>query len=158
LITSSSLVAAAFAILAFAPDTAAGQNVASPEQQIVALEKQWAAAVQKPDVAAASQFMSDNYFLAIAVQGRPLTIIPRQAWLDNLKVYEIKSLDIDDIQVHVYSNVAVVVLLWSQQATFRGQDATGQYLITDIWAKDSTGWRVAERHSSRPYPAAPSKP
>jgi ketosteroid isomerase-like protein len=155
---SSTLIAASFAFLALAQDTAAAQAPATPEQQIVALEKQWASAIQSQDIAATSAFLADDFFLGIGVERGPLRIVPRAAWLDGLKDYVTKSFVIDDIKVHVHSNVAVVFMLFTQQATVHGQDRSAQFVITDIWVNGASGWRVAERHSSRPEPAVASKP
>jgi uncharacterized protein (TIGR03067 family) len=129
------------------------QAATSPEQQIIALERQWAFAIQKQDAAAMSRFLSENYFLAIGAQGGALRIVPKAAWLANLKTYVTSSFNFDDIQVHVYEKTAIVLMLFSQQATVNGQDRSAQFVITDVWVNEPTGWRVAERHSSRPEPA-----
>jgi hypothetical protein len=39
-----------------------------------------------------------------------------------------------------------------------GNDRSGTFFITDIWRKTADGWRVAERHSSRPEPATAARP
>lgn len=134
-------------------DTITMQNNMNIEKEITALEKQWAGAIQKQDESLMSQFLADDYFLAVAIQEMPLRIIPRDLWLDNLKFYKTASFNIDDIKVHVYGNSAIVLMLFTQHATVRGQDRSGQFLLTDIWVKQEGGWRVTERHSSRPEPA-----
>lgn len=126
--------------------------------QFTRLERAWAAAIRKQDVALMEQFLSPRYSLFIAVQGERLKVLPRSAWLDSLKVYETKAFSIDDLQVHVYGDTAVVLMLCTQQAAVKGQDRSGQFLITDIWAKEAPGWRVTERHSSRPEPKLAARP
>ncbi len=137
---------------------AAGAAPPGTEEQILALEKQWAAAIQRQDVAAMPQFLSDGYFLGIGVAGVGFRIVPRAAWLETLKVYETKAFSIDDAQVHVYGDTAVAFMLVSQEATVKGQDRSGQFVITDVWVKEPAGWRVAERHSSRPEPKPAARP
>ena len=127
-------------------------------EHITKLEKDWAAAIQRQDIAAMDQFLSPRYSLFIAVQGDRLKIVPRAVWLDTLKVYETKAFNIDDSQVHIYGDAAIVLMLVTQQAVVRGQDRSGQFLITDVWVKEAPGWRVAERHSSRPEPKAAARP
>ena len=107
-----------------------------------------------------SQFLADSYFLAAAFEGRPLQVVPRERWLENLKFYKIHSHSIDDIKVHVYGDTAVALMLFTQKATVgRAQvDRSAQFLITDIWVKQKVGWRVAERHSSRPEQPPPPRP
>ena len=136
----------------------AGAAPSGTEEQILALEKQWAAAIQRQDVAAMPQFLSDGYFLGIGVAGVGFRIVPRAAWLETLKVYETKAFSIDDAQVHVYGNTAVAFMLVTQEATVKGQDRSGQFVITDVWVKQPAGWRVAERHSSRPEPKPAARP
>ncbi len=139
----------------------ASQKPATPpteEQQIIEMERQWAAAIQKQDVAAMSNFLSGRYFLAIGVQGEALKIVPREAWLGTLKFYVTTSFKIDDIHVHVYGDTAVALMLYSQKATVKGQDRSAQFLITDVWIKEAGGWRVAERHSSRPEQPVAARP
>ena len=128
------------------------------QKEITELEKQWAGAIKKQDELLMNQFLADDYFLAIAIQGMPLRIIPRAVWLENLKFYKTDSFNIDDIKVNVYDNSAIVLMMFTQHATVRGQDRSGQFLITDIWVKQKGGWRVTERHSSRPEPGTAPLP
>ncbi len=128
------------------------------EQEIVELEKQWNAAIQRQDVSQMDRFLADSYFLAIGVQALPLQIVPRAHWLETLHAYKIEDFSFDDMRVNVYGDVAVVLMLYTQEATVRGQDRSGQLVITDVWVKGDGGWRVAERHSSRPEPKTVARP
>lgn len=127
-------------------------GVSAAGQEILELEKKWNAAIQSQDVAGMSQLLAYSYFLAVAIEGRPLQVVPRERWLENLKYYKIHSHSIDDIKVNVYGDTAVVLMLFTQKATVgRAQvDRSAQFLITDVWVKQKEGWQVAERHSSRP--------
>ena len=155
--TTLSLAAAGCVLLA-QPASQKPAATQSTEQQIIEMERHWAAAIQRQDVASMGGFLSDDYFLAIGVQGQDLKIVPRAAWLDNLKFYVTTSFKIDDVHVHVYGDTAVVLMLYSQKATIRGQDRSAQFLITDIWIKKASGWRVTERHSSRPEQPVAARP
>lgn len=137
---------------------AQASSTSQVEKDIIALEKEWATAIQRQDVAGMDRFLSPRYALSIAVQGAQLKVIPRAAWLDTLKAYDTKSFTIDDLTVHVYGDTAIVLMLFTQQAQVRGQDRSGQFLITDVWIKEASGWRVAEQHSSRPEPGTVTRP
>lgn len=129
------------------------------EAQVSALERQWAAAFMRKDIAALQQLMADGYSLVIAVEGMPLQVVPRNAWLESLDEYEIQDAHVDHIYVHVYDNVAVAVMLWHQFASLAGQDRTAQFMLTDIWVMQDGQWRMVERHSSRPeHPGAARPP
>ncbi|MEO5603321.1 MAG: nuclear transport factor 2 family protein [Cyclobacteriaceae bacterium] len=126
------------------------QSFKTPQQEIIDLERSFAAAIKTQDTLQTKKFQSDTYFLAIGVQEMPLQIIPRKLWLAGLKDYVTESFSIDDIKVNVYGNTAVAMLLYSQKAIVRGQDRSAQFVLTDIWVKGDKGWMIAERHSSRP--------
>ncbi len=74
------------------------------EQEIIELERQWAAVIKSQDISAASRLLSEDYFLAIGVQGAPLQIFPRKVWLETLKFYVTESYSIDDIKVHIHGD------------------------------------------------------
>ena len=148
---------AAFIILVVVSSAAIAQSNTAKvtnavEQEIIELEKQWNSGIRRQDLAQMEQFLADGYFLAIGIKGRPLDIVPRKDWLDNLKSYKIESSSIDDIKVNVYGKTAVVLMLFTQKAMVGRppKDRSAQFVITDIWVKQKKGWRVAERHSSRP--------
>ncbi len=128
------------------------------EARISKLEREWAAAFRAKDVIALQNLMADGYALIIAVEGMPLQVVPRDAWLERLNEYEVDSVSIDHIHVRIYDSVAVVVMLWRQEARLRGQDRSGQLMLTDIWVPQDGEWRLAERHSSRPEPASVMHP
>jgi len=133
------------------------QSSKTPQEQIIDLEQSFAAAIKTQDTVQTKKFQMDTYFLAYTVQGMPIQIVPRQAWLTLLKDYYVtESFTIDDIKVNVYDNTAVAMLMFTQKATVRGQDRSGQFVLTDIWYKGNKGWLIAERHSTRPGPPVPA--
>jgi len=148
------LITLMLALLGFATITS-GQKQSSktPQEQIIDLEKSFAAAIKTQDTVETKKFQTDTYFLAYTVLGMPIQIVPRQSWLTLLKDYYVtESFTIDDIKVNVYDNTAVAMLMFTQKATVRGQDRSGQFVLTDIWNKGNKGWLIAERHSTRPGP------
>ncbi len=128
------------------------QSLKTPQEEILDLEKSFAIAIKTQDTMQTKMFQADTYFLAYAVQGMPIQIVPKQSWLTLLKDYVTESFTIDDIKVNVYGNTAIAMLLYTQKAIVRGQDRSGQFVLTDIWHKENNGWLIAERHSSRPGP------
>ena len=126
------------------------QSFKTQQEEIINLEKSFAAAIKSQDTVETKKFLSDTYFLAIGVQGMPLQIVSRERWLSGLKDYVTESFSIDDIKVNIYGGTAVAMLMYSQKATVRGQDRSAQFMLTDIWIKGDKGWMIAERHSGRP--------
>ncbi len=126
------------------------QSFKTPQEEIINQEKSFANAIKSQDTMQAKKFLADTYFLAIGVQGMPFQIVSREHWLSGLKDYVTESFSIDEINVNIYGNTAVAILMYSQKATVRGQDRSTQFMLTDIWLKGEKGWMIAERHSSRP--------
>lgn len=129
------------------------------EAQIADAERRWAEAFQRKDVVALQNMMADNYSLIIAVEGMPLQVVPRNAWLESLNDYDIFAASVERIHVNVYDCVAVAVMLWHQTAKLHGADRSAEFMLTDIWVRQGDEWRLAERHSSRPeHPGAARPP
>lgn len=128
------------------------------EARISNLERQWAAAFQRKDVAALQKMMADGYSLVIAVESLPLQVVPRNAWLEALADYSITEASVDHLHVRMYGDVAVAVMLWRQTATLHGEDRTAVFMLTDIWVNVDGEWRLAERHSSRPEHPGAARP
>lgn len=105
------------------------------------------------------RFLAPDYALIIGVRGQPLRVVPRDVWLSSLELYDIRSFSIDDFRVSVRGDVAVVTMLFTQDAVVGPdrRDRSAQFMITDIWVRHPGGWRVAERHSSRPEQPAPAQ-
>jgi len=122
------------------------------QEQIIGLERSFAAAIKTQDTMQTKKFQADTYFLAYTVYGMPIQIVPKQSWLNLLNNYVTDSFSFDDIKVSVYGNVAIAMSMFTQKATVRGQDRSGQFVLTDIWQKGKKGWLLVERHSTRPGP------
>lgn len=127
-------------------------------QYIIGLEQAWANAMQARDLSELNRLVADDFFVTIAAQGLPLQVTQRERWLASMPNYEIREMSLDDIHAHVYGDVAVVTLLWTQRAFVNGGERSGTFFITDIWRSIGNEWRVAERHSSRPEPASAARP
>jgi len=127
-------------------------------EEITEMEMEWAAAIQGQDAAAMQAILADDSALVVGIQGQPLKVVAREPLLATLPGYQVESFAIDDIRVTAYGDVVVAVMLYTQKATADGQDRSAQFFLTDIWVKTPTGWRVAERHSSRPEPLPPAPP
>ena len=119
-------------------------------EEITEMEMQWASAIQGRDLATMQAILADDCALVVGIQGQPLKIVARDPLLATLPGYHVESFSIDDIRVTAYGDLVVAVMLFTQKATADGQDRSAQFLLTDIWVKTPAGWRVAERHSSRP--------
>src|SRR6266496_6066623 len=91
-------------------------------QQLIALERAWANAMQARDLAQLNNLVTDDFFVTIAVQGMPLQTTQRERWLSVMPAYEIQEMTFDDIRATVYGDVGVVALIWKQRALINGSE------------------------------------
>ena len=134
------------------------QTQTETAQHIIELEHAWANAMRTRNLEELNRLVTDDFFVTIAVQGMPIQTTQRERWLTSMPNYDIREMQFDDIRAVVYGDVAVATLIWTQRAFVNGNERSGTFFITDIWRKIGDDWRVAERHSSRPEPAAAARP
>ena len=108
--------------------------------------------VLKRDAALADAVLDDDYMLMLVAPVPAL--IPRRSWLDMLPEYIVHSYSVQHLDVHVDGDAAAVLQRVDMQATVRGVDRSGVFVITDIWRRRPDGWRVWRRHST-PLDAGP---
>src|SRR5690349_25144344 len=97
---------------------------ANTEQQLKQLAEQWAAAGQPADTAALERTLADD-FVGIGPLG---FLLGKQEWLQRHQSGALKytSFVLDDMQVRVYGDAAVMIDRITQAATYQGHDSSGQ--------------------------------
>jgi hypothetical protein len=78
------------------------------------------------------------------------TVLTREEVVVSLfsPAYDIESLDNTDIDVRVYGEAAVVVGRGIVRGRYNGQDASGQFRYTRVWAQRGGRWYAVAAHSS----------
>ncbi len=110
------------------------------EQALKQLMSEQANAQQKNDMAALDRTWADDYIFT-----NPFGVVQTKAQrLAELKSGDLKfaSFSIDDVQVRVYGNTAVVTSRATVKAQRQGQDISGQYRGTSVCVK--TIWAAPE--------------
>ena len=116
----------------------------SPEaEDLIGLEREWMEAVQRKDFERLPGFLADEYTYAATGHGRQF----KGEWLATAQQYDLHSFSIEDPDVRIYGDVAVVTLRMLITATIRGTQRTGESLITDVWVKRAGRWQVVARSS-----------
>jgi hypothetical protein len=117
------------------------------EQELIKLEQERAQAVVRGDTAFLDQNTADDYTLT-TFRG---TLMTKAQLLANFKSGEIKlqSQDLDDLQVRVYGDTAVLTGRVTQKGQFLGQDSSGQYRFTRVYVKRNGRWQAAAFQSTR---------
>ena len=62
--------------------------------------------------------------------------------------YDIESFENTDIDVRVYGNAAVVVARGIVRGRYNGQDASGEFRYTRVWAQREERWYAVAAHLS----------
>jgi ketosteroid isomerase-like protein len=103
-------------------------------------------AVQQRDRRAAEEILHEDFALVL-VHPAPAAI-PRERWLEVLDDYVVHSYSIDEQIIDEDDKVAAVLSRVRMQATVLGEDRSGLFVISDIWQRRGSGWKVWRRHSS----------
>jgi hypothetical protein len=86
-------------------------------------------------------------FALVLVHPAP-AVMPRQLWLDTLDQYIVHIWDVEaELRDHS-GDVAAVLRRVRMRATVLGEDRSGPFIISDVWRRGRTGWRVWRRHST----------
>lgn len=129
--------------------------------QIRRLENEWIRSVREQDLGALDRALAPEFTYTVAVAGRPLSTIDRDAYIHRAKGYAVSASHFEENLVRAYGDVAVVSSRYVQTATLHGKDRSAEFLLTDTWVKRDGQWKAAARVSARPeHPsnAAPPAP
>ena len=117
------------------------------EDELVALEHEWAQAIVEKDMEKLERIVGQEYTLAANNFPGGRTRLSRQEWMATVPVYEVHSYEFANVVVHDYQEAAVVLADLKLQATVRGEDRSGSFTLTDVWAKRDGRWQVVARSS-----------
>lgn len=102
--------------------------------------------IMNRDQGAAEQVLHAQYALVL-VQPAP-AVMARQRWIAMLPRYIVDSYDVEEQAIDVDGDCAAVMHRASMKATFAGEDRSGLFIISDVWRRGDSGWRVWRRHST----------
>ena len=121
-------------------------------RQLEGFIREWADAEQREDVAILREALTDD-FVDIGPLGFMLT---KDQWLGRYEGgLSYDSFAIDEVAVRFYGGAAVATCRQSQSGEFRGNDASGEFRATLIFAEQERRWLLAGLHLS-PIAGAPS--
>ncbi len=134
----------------FSLSLAAGQQASTTggvEDQIKKLEQGWAQATIKGGVAAVDQYEADD-IVSTDPSGR---VTDKAQDKKDLSSGDLKfqSIELSDLKIRVYGNTAVVTGAETLKATYKGQDISGNYRYTDIWAKRNGKWQAVGSQATK---------
>jgi ketosteroid isomerase-like protein len=117
------------------------------ESHIKKLEQDWAQATVKEGAAAVGRYEADD-IVTTDPSGR---VTDKSQDKKDLSSGDLKfeSMELSDLQVHVFGNAAVAIGANTLKGTFKGQDISGTYRFTDTWLKRNGKWQVVASQSTK---------
>jgi ketosteroid isomerase-like protein len=115
-------------------------NADLQRQEVVALEKEAARAIQLRDATFFRRVYSDD-FTGVLSRGQN---VDKPSFIAVVQAAEIKyeSFTASDIKVRLYRDVAVATSTWSMRAVFRGQRMSSQMRVLHVYLYGAAGYHV----------------
>ncbi|HLM64583.1 MAG TPA: nuclear transport factor 2 family protein [Acidimicrobiales bacterium] len=116
------------------------------EEKIQELGRRWVDAETSADVPALDALTTDDFTLV----GPVGFVLDKQQWLDRYRTggFATHALTWDDVHVRDYGDAAVAIGSHTQEASYQGQPADGQFRATHIMVRHEDGWMLAGMHLS----------
>jgi ketosteroid isomerase-like protein len=114
------------------------------EQEIRDVQQRWMEAARRKDEPLLNTILGDEYVLISARLG----FVHRGGWLAMGPDYNIEEFEYVASDINVYGATAVSNSRYRQKATFKGQDLSAVFYLTDVWVNRDGRWQVVTRHSS----------
>ena len=102
--------------------------------------------IEQRDAEAADVVLDDHYALVLVYPAR--TVMSRDRWLQVLPEYVVHEYEVHERVTDVGGDCASVLQRVSMRATVLGEDRSGTFVISDVWRRGASGWRVWRRHST----------
>jgi hypothetical protein len=113
------------------------------EQELMRLHDEWMRAIVRRDNAVLERLLADDFV------GVGTYVVNRQQWLHNaLQNIDVTAFDYRTVIVNLHGDTAVIVSTCTQEASVSGLDASGEFLVTDVWIRRREAWLVTVRHGT----------
>jgi ketosteroid isomerase-like protein len=117
------------------------------EEELLKLEKAFAAAIVKNDLEGIGRLVADDWII----------VDPNGEVVDRTRFFEvIKSgalthdvMESEDSRIRVYGDSAVVTAITSSKGKFMGQEFSGRERATDVFVKRDGRWQCVLTHLTR---------
>lgn len=117
------------------------------EQEVMAVMRRYVEAYGQNNVVALDGILAVGF---VFTSSRGIVVTKAQE-LSDIRSGEMKteSASVDELQVRIRGNAAVVTGRATLKGVWRGQDFSGQYRVTATWVREEGHWRLLAEHASR---------
>jgi ketosteroid isomerase-like protein len=117
------------------------------EAVVSQLEREWVSAIVKKDSVTIDRLLAEE-FAGTSPTAHAYT---KRMAIDDLKngAFVVTSMNLDEIAVNSYGNVAVAFASQDEKSTYDGKDISGHYHYTDVWVKKDGRWQAVASHGTR---------
>jgi ketosteroid isomerase-like protein len=136
-------------------NTTRGQQISNLEREILRMEREFAVATMRNDMAALDRIMADDYTFTdssgtVRTKTQMLADLAQVlAQANVMNVYKIESINPDELKVRVYGDSAVVTGRTRLKAYTADQSISDQYRFRRVWVKQQGRWQLVANHSTR---------
>jgi ketosteroid isomerase-like protein len=118
--------------------------------EILTLGARWAKAERHADTKILDEIAADDFRLV----GPFGFVLDKTQWLDRYSSGDLvtSSLDWEDVEVRQFGETAIAIGRQTQQATYRGRPADGQFRVTQVFVRDQGHYQLASLHLSQAAP------
>jgi len=141
--------AVSLVVLVFGVAVPAQTQTESVEQGLINLEKEWGQALVKRDTASIDmirdRLMADEF-----IGMNDGFVFTKAQYFEIVKSIkeEILSFEMDEWNVRVYGDAAVVMARGTMKMRLAGKETTIQWRFTDTWIKRDGRWQCVAAHNS----------
>ncbi len=135
-------------------NTTRGQQISNLEREILRMEREFAVATMRNDMAALDRIMADDYTFTdssgtVRTKTQMLADLAQVlAQANVMNVYKIESINPDELKVRVYGDSAVVTGRTRLKAYTADQSISDQYRFKRVWVKREGHWQLVANHST----------
>ena len=133
------------------PTTATPEVASSAAEDVEAvitqLERDWVAAIVKKDAVTLDRLLAEE----LSGTSPTAHTYTKDMAITDLKngIYVVTSMELDEISVNPYGNVAVAFTSQEEKSSYNGTDLSGHYHYTDVWVKRDGRWQAVASHGTR---------
>lgn len=121
---------------------------ASPAEDVTQVvnqhEREWVEGIVHKDTAIIEKLLADD-FIGTTNDVR----YGKAEAVNDVKTGVHSSLDMEDVNVRVYGDTAVVTFDQNERSKHGDEDFSGHYLFTNVWVKRNGQWQAVSSHGSR---------